>query len=32
MTAVALNPTVKWFAEIGLADLEQVGGEERLTR
>ena len=27
MTAVALNPTVKWFAEIGLADLDQVGGK-----
>jgi len=27
MTAVPPNPTVKWFAEIGLADLEQVGGK-----
>src|SRR5436190_10915740 len=27
MTAVALQPTVKWFAEIGLADLDQVGGK-----
>ena len=27
MTAVDLNPTVKWFAELGLADLDQVGGK-----